>query len=691
MSDETDVYTLDVSGALAALTAVREASNETTEAVKEGNESQTESFFKAEAAIELLKEGWEKLTEFIGESMKQFADAEKSERQLTAVAGENAEAFKRQAEAFQAHLGVSSSVVESLQTMALRYGAVPSQVEALTKAVLDYAATGKDATQSMNMLLNSVEQGGDGLKRMGVQYKATGEFTKDLSIATQALADKYGGTAAVAADTYSGSLAKMKLQYEDLQIATGQFIANAVTQTGIMGKLAEAAKGLNTALFGDKDQEAQAERANAIAELNEQKAAVIAKQQDARREAEFLLLHDEDNTIIMGVSKLEEVTNEYLAFGKQLDAIQAKINTAQGEIDKAGEGPQGAGDPHKTAAAVAAQQALDAAILAAVKSDNATLEAEAKRHADALHAFDDYYDLQRIKISEELEKSIYNEAQQYYEKDAKQAQAAELLAAKTRDEDDKKRIEQAKKTYDTLSGFAIDLAKVGLDQLKTLETANQDYTGKVNDANVEQRSIAQATAELKQKYSDQQLQQMSDQEYASKLAAQADADRAGITQQLAAGQAAAFDQLLADALASIGEQAAVKALFETAEGIAATAGIYTATLAPGHYAAAAEYAAVAAAAGVGAYAISQSRGLTTAESDNLTSLNAQNATSLSTPYSGSASASTNSSGVATNGSTPNTQTVINVFGIAGYTQTQQAKALSDLQRQYAKLKTGSGG
>lgn len=696
MSDETDVYTLDASGAVAALNAVRDASNETTSAVKEGNESQTESFFKAEAAIELLKQGWERLIEIVKESINAYAETDKAERQLTQVAGENAEAFERQARTFQDTLGVNEDMVMSLQTLALRYGAMPGQVEALTKAVLDYSsATGMDATSAMRMLLNSAEQGTDGLKRMGVQYKSTGEFTADLTLATQALADKYGGAASAAADSLAGKQAKLGLQIEATEKAFGKFIATLNSSTGILDKVTKAMNEYTFIFSKEYEQQTQSV---------------------ARREQLTMMMEAE----MAARQKLTTVTGiEYELEKSDLEALQRKIAAMKEWIKSLNDAavaatteekkePTGEGDPHATAKAQAAAEAaaaervrIQAALAKNLEDSSVNLwvtildieeKAQAQEKKDWTTQSNILLQLSKDSAAAEVaeHKRLQNQLHEERGKEMDKNYAEEMAKQKKIDDE---RIAQAKKTYDTLSGFAIDFANVGLDQLKTLETANQYYTSKVNDANVQQRAIAQATAELQQKYSDQQLKNMSDQQYAAALGAQADKDRAGITQQLAAGQAAAFEQTLAAALASVGEQAAVKALFELAEGLAATAGIYTAALAPGHYAAAAEYAAVAAAAGVGSYAISQSRGLTTEESDNLTSLNASNATALNTPYSGSSSGSGSAAaapGTVANGAGTG-NTTINVYGIAGYTTAQQAKALADLQRQYAKLKTGSGG
>lgn len=68
----------------------------------------------------------------------------------------------------------------------------------------------------------------------------------------------------------------------------------------------------------------------------------------------------------------------------------------------------------------------------------------------------------------------------------------------------------------------------------------------------------------------------------------------------------ALQGMLSDTLASIAQQATVKGALELAEGISASAGIVTAPLAPGHFAAAGAYFSVAALAGVGAAAVAPS-------------------------------------------------------------------------------------
>lgn len=68
----------------------------------------------------------------------------------------------------------------------------------------------------------------------------------------------------------------------------------------------------------------------------------------------------------------------------------------------------------------------------------------------------------------------------------------------------------------------------------------------------------------------------------------------------------ALQGMLSDTLISIGKEAIIKGAMEMAHGVAALAGIYTAPLAPGHFAAGAAYLAVGAAAGVAGAALAPS-------------------------------------------------------------------------------------
>lgn len=163
-----------------------------------------------------------KVADFALDSAKAFMEAERAERQLASVAGEATDALKLQASVLQSSLGVSDETVMGLQTMALRFGVLPRNIDSTVRAVLDFAAaTGQDAPAAMNMLLRGVDSGDESLGRLGIRYKATGKLNEDLAAAVTSLGEKFGGAAATNADTFAGHLDKLKEAFSDLQEGFG--------------------------------------------------------------------------------------------------------------------------------------------------------------------------------------------------------------------------------------------------------------------------------------------------------------------------------------------------------------------------------------------------------------------------------------------------------------------------------------
>ncbi len=188
---------------------------------------------------------------FSKDSVKAFEEQAKADRQLEAAAGDLTDAFKEQASAFQTTLGVSDDMVQQMQTLLLRFGEAPSQVQATTKALLDYAAfTGTDALSATKTLTSSVESGRAAFKELGISYEATGHKSKDLEAATAALAAKIGGTADADANSLTGSVAKASQQFGELQEAWGGLVAGFVTKTGVVDSARVALEALTRVISG---------------------------------------------------------------------------------------------------------------------------------------------------------------------------------------------------------------------------------------------------------------------------------------------------------------------------------------------------------------------------------------------------------------------------------------------------------
>lgn len=189
--------------------------------------------------------------------IKEFEAQERADRQLRREAGELTEAFKKQASAMQEQLGVSDDMVQRMQTMLLRFGEAPDQVEATTRALLDYsAATGTDALTATKQLLTSVESGKTAFKELGLTYEKTGRASADLGNITAALAQKVGGSAELEADSLTGSARKAEQALGEMKEAVGGLISEFINKTGAVGTFTEAIRDLQNLLFGNKESEA---------------------------------------------------------------------------------------------------------------------------------------------------------------------------------------------------------------------------------------------------------------------------------------------------------------------------------------------------------------------------------------------------------------------------------------------------
>lgn len=178
------------------------------------------------------------LVDFARASVRSYMEAERSQRQLAVVAKEMTGAFQAQASALAQANAVSGELVQSIQTLLLRYGAAPKDVEATTQAVLDFAAaTGTDARAAAEALTRGVETGTGAVKGLGIAYEATGKRTEDLRRATDALAKKFGGAGEADAASLAGQVRLAEDAFDDVRKAFGGFLSDANEQTGALQKV----------------------------------------------------------------------------------------------------------------------------------------------------------------------------------------------------------------------------------------------------------------------------------------------------------------------------------------------------------------------------------------------------------------------------------------------------------------------
>lgn len=202
-------------------------------------EDQASSAFTSMASA--ARAGLQVLVDFTKESVKAYAESERVQRQLQLVAKDLTGAFQQQAQAMAEANATSDELVMQVQTMLLRYGEAPNEVGATTQAILDYAAaTGTDARTATEALTRGVESGTGHFKGLGVSIEATGDRTRDLTAATKALTEKFGGASAQDAQSLIGQTNAAKEAFGELQETFGGFVSELASKSGAL----EAVTGL---------------------------------------------------------------------------------------------------------------------------------------------------------------------------------------------------------------------------------------------------------------------------------------------------------------------------------------------------------------------------------------------------------------------------------------------------------------
>lgn len=362
------------------------------------------------------------LLEFSKSSVKAFEEQSRADRQLAAVAGESTNAFKAQAAALQESIGVAGSHVEQLQTMLLRYGQAPAEIDGTIRAIEDLsAATGRDATAALAELTTSVTTGKQAFKDLGLQYDTTGSRGDVLRAATKALADKFGGSASADADSLTGSVRIAEQQFGELQTSFGGLIAEFVKKTQVIESATWAFKNLNAALFGEEDQRLRAVEKLQHAQKLIQEYEVIEKQGVQLNQTSRDTLHEAKINYYEAAKLIE-----------QLDAAKKKsVPAATGAANNVAAGKRASGsDDSMSRFKESLQERISAVTDAAEREsklwdehDRAQARVEEEAERDRLNAFKENLDeridaitdgyVQEAKEADKRDAEFAKQEQQY--------------------------------------------------------------------------------------------------------------------------------------------------------------------------------------------------------------------------------------------------------------------------------------
>lgn len=409
------------------------------------------SVAKWSALVSIATEAAKAVARFGVDSVKAYAESEKVQKQLTRAAGEYADVLSEQAEALSKKFAVDDDIIKQSQVLLTQWGGVGAATEDVTKAILDYAAaTGQDAVSATNDLIRNVESGGVGLAKLGVHFQSTGDKGRDLAAAVSAISGKFGGAAKSNADSLIGQTEAATLAFEDFQKTLGQFVANAAVQTGVLGKLRDAMRGLNELMTGDEGKRDEA-RSKRLQDWVQAQQKLVEAQQ-------FLAEVQADPKSSQGLIEM---------FTKDVQYAQEKVDALRGSAQKldipAVTGRTNAGMKDDTAAREKAKQ--NAEEMARISKKNADDLRAMFRDIDEL---DDHAEERRKrevesfwKVADEEAKARDERMRDAYEFDKKMAQLQE---------EELKRAEQAaQKEQEELAKSLEDSVKQALERVKAAQ------------------------------------------------------------------------------------------------------------------------------------------------------------------------------------------------------------------------------
>lgn len=247
MADEILIsYRVEIDQLKAELSKVQTQLKQTENAAKTSAKTASKEFNKAGSEIGAsLKQiagaigiafGAQQIISFGKESIKAFAEAEVNANKLKfaikQIGNEGQAAFNKlieQSSKLQDVSIFSDDSIQKAQTQLATLGLTSDQIESLVPKILDLAsATGTDLGQATDMIIQGINGQTRSLKAVGLEFDATGDKTKNLSILTENL-NKFQGATAAALETTEGKTRRLENAFDDFKEKIGEALVNELS------------------------------------------------------------------------------------------------------------------------------------------------------------------------------------------------------------------------------------------------------------------------------------------------------------------------------------------------------------------------------------------------------------------------------------------------------------------------------
>lgn len=178
----------------------------------------------AGATFELFKEGVADAAE-VQSAMVTLSNSLAATGQYSSTAAKQLEDFTDEMEVLT---GISQGdLIKNLSALSGMTGLNAQNLQNLQKAAIDASAVlGKDFTTVSTALAKAVNGNTDGLQKLGIQFKDTGDSAKNAAGIVEMFNTRFGGAAESQLKTYAGSLRAAKVEFGNIFEEIGKVGAN---------------------------------------------------------------------------------------------------------------------------------------------------------------------------------------------------------------------------------------------------------------------------------------------------------------------------------------------------------------------------------------------------------------------------------------------------------------------------------
>lgn len=645
MTTERDVYEIETATAVENVDKLKKSIDAAADGVKK-KKAETEglasflekdlkaSIFSASAAYDILKSSVQSVAHFVKDSVGAFLEAEQAQMRLSvALRNINADSprllasLDAQSTAIERLTGLDDEYIKGLQSMLTTMGVAPQLLERFTKASINLSiATGQDATSAAKMLARANAEGKEDLNKYGIQLDDTTFKARGFAYVLDEVDRRYGNMAE--------SQPELVKQTNALKGAWSSF-------SEVLGEVA-----IKFLAFGEKGDK--------VVTLID---SLTDRLKNANTEgARFKLLMSSAFPFLAPLATGGAIAD---LFGKASPTVDPNAPVPppsymlNGGIEV---------DIGEASISDAEQKRLEAA-------RKVSLE-KARKYREEMDALMTNGASNLAKLEEEENRKMMERVTKMGDWEEQNFQE-QLKSRQQMDVDALEIIKSQEEERQRLMDAKLEKEKQHWQGMKDAARGYFD-TFIASQLNFIQESLTYNTSFHRQMF-EAELQRKT----AGKSDLEVQAERAKMEREIASERASSYLKMTADALASISQQAAVKAIYEGVEAIAALATGNPAGAAL-HGAAAAGYAGVAVVAGGTAAAISSARGLTGDERNQL-----ESATKTKADRKEREDKAKTERGQAAG-------TIVNVYnlGITGQTDVEQGKELARIQKQYEATRTG---